>query len=447
MKIIIVGAGEVGFYLAKMLSEEKHDITMLDDNPAKCQRAREHLDVLVLEGNGGSARTLSDAGIKKVDMLIAVTSVDEVNIMACMFANRLGVEKKIARVRNAEYSMPRALITPPQLGVDKMIHPEEEAAKQIKNLIRRSAASEVAEFSGGRVQLVGMKLREESPMIGHSLMDIGKSHSEIAYRTVAISRNGDTIIPTGSEVLEQKDHVYIIAETETIPEVMKLAGKEQEPAENVMILGAGKIGRRLAQLLEDKISVKIIDMNVSKTERAAKMLKNSLIIKGDGTDIELLNSEGIKEVDAFVAVTQIDEKNIVATILAKDLGVKKGIVHVTRTDLMPVVDHIGVDSVVSKSAATVDAILKFVRKGVVVSVTSLEGTDVEAIELIPQLDSKVTKKPIKDCNFPDGTIIGAQMHVNEITIPTGESIIVPGDKVVVFTRADAIPEVEKLFGP
>jgi len=447
MKIIIVGAGEVGFYLAKMLSEEKHDITMLDDDPAKCQRAREHLDVLVLEGNGASARTLSDAGIKKVDMLIAVTSVDEVNIMACMFANRLGVEKKIARVRNAEYSMPRALITPPQLGVDKMIHPEEEAAKQIKNLIRRSAASEVAEFSGGRVQLVGMKLREESPMIGRSLMDIGKSHPEISYRTVAISRNGDTIIPTGSEVLERKDHVYIIAETETIPEVMKLAGKEQEPAENVMILGAGKIGRRLAQLLEDKISVKIIDMNVSKTEKAAKMLKNSLIIKGDGTDIELLNSEGIKEVDAFVAVTQIDEKNIVAAILAKDLGVKKGIVHVTRTDLMPVVDHIGVDSVVSKSVATVDAILKFVRKGVVVSVTTLEGTDVEAIELIPQLDSKVTKKPIKDCNFPDGTIIGAQMHVNEITIPTGESVIVPGDKVVVFTRADAIPEVEKLFSP
>jgi len=447
MKIIIVGAGEVGFYLAKMLSEENHDITMLDDDDVKCQRAREHLDVLVLEGNGASAVTLSEAGIKKVDMLIGVTSVDEVNIMACMFANRLGVNTKIARVRNAEYSKPRALITPAQLGVDKMIHPEEEAAKQIRNLIRRPAASEVAEFSGGRVQLVGMKLRDDSPMIGQNLIELAKRHPELEYRTVAILRNGETIMPTGSEIFEQKDHVYIIAETDSISDVMKLAGKEREPAENIMILGAGKIGRRLAQLLEDKISVKIIDSSVSKTERAAKMLKNSLIIKGDGTDIELLNSEGIKDIDAFVAVTQLDEKNIVSAILAKDLGVKKAIVHVTRTDLMPVVDHIGVDSVVSKSAATVDAILKYVRKGVVVSVTTLEGTDVEAIELIPQLDSKVTQKPIKDCKFPDGTIIGAQMHVNEITIPTGESVIVPGDKVVVFTRADAIPEVEKLFSP
>jgi len=333
MKIIIVGAGEVGFNLAKMLSEENHDITMLDDDPAKCQRAREHLDVLVLEGNGASARTLSEAGIKKVDMLIGVTSVDEVNIMACMFANRLGVDTKIARVRNAEYSKPRALITPAQLGVDKMIHPEEEAAKQIKNLIRRPAASEVAEFSGGRVQLVGMKLH---------LIELAKRHPELEYRTVAISRNGETIMPTGSEIFEQKDHVYIIAETDSISDVMKLAGKEREPAENVMILGAGKIGRRLAQLLEDKISVKIIDLSVSKTERAAKMLKNSLIIKGDGTDIELLNSEGIKDIDAFVAVTQLDEKNIVAAILAQNLGVKKAIVHVTRIDLMPVVDHTGV---------------------------------------------------------------------------------------------------------
>ena len=447
MNMIIVGAGEVGFYLAKMLSEENHDITMLDTDPDKCQRAREHLDVLVLEGNGGSAQTLSEAGIKKVDLLIAVTSVDEVNIMACMFANRLGVEKKIARVRNAEYTKPRALITPAQLGVDKMIHPEEEAAKQIKNLLRRSAANEVAEFSGGRVQLVGIKLGEDSPMIGNTLEKIALDHPDVIYRTVAISRNGDTLIPTSSDSFETKDHVYIIAKSESIPEVLSIAGKKEQPMKNVIVLGAGKIGRRLSQMIEDKISVKLIEMSASKTERAAKMLKNTLIIKGDGTDIELLENEGIQDVDALVSVTQFDEKNIISGILAKDLGVKKAIVHVSRTDLIPVVDKIGIDSVVSKSVATVDAILKYVRKGEVVSVISLEGTDVEAIELIPQLESKVTQKPIKECNFPEGTIIGAQIHVNEVTIPTGESIIVPGDKVVVFTRADTIPAIEALFSP
>ena len=214
-----------------------------------------------------------------------------------------------------------------------------------------------------------------------------------------------------------------------------------------MILGACKIGRRVAQMLEDKISVKLIEMNSAKTEKAAKMLKNTLIIKGDGTDIDLLKDEGISEVDAFIAVTQTDEKNVISGILAKDLGVKKAIVHVTRNDLIPVVNQIGIESVVSKSAATVYAILKYIRKGDVVSVISLEGTDVEAIELIPQLDSKVTKKPIKDCNFPAGSIVGAQIHVNEITIPTGDSMIVPGDKVIVFTRTEAISDLEKLFSP
>ena len=447
MRIIIVGAGEVGFYLAKMLSEENHDVTILDKNAEKCQRAREHLDVLVLEGNGGSAQTLSDAGIKKMDMLIAVTSIDEVNIMACMFANRLGVETKVARVRNAEYSKPRALITPSQLGIDKMIHPEEEASKQIKNLIRRSAASEVAEFSGGRIQVVGIKLGEESPIVGKSLQKIALEHPNIQYRTVAISRNGETLMPSGADTFNLKDHVYFIAKSEDIPEVLRFAGKEQQPAGNIMILGAGKIGRRVAQMLEDKISVKLIEESAAKTEIAAKMLKNTLIIKGDGTDIELLEDEGISDVDAFIAVTQTDEKNVISGILAKDLGVKKAIVHVTRNDLIPVVNKIGIESVVSKSAATVDAILKYIRKGEVVSVFSLEGTDVEAIELIPQLDSKVTQKKIKDCKFPDDSIVGAQIHVNEITIPTGESIIVPGDKVIVFTRAEAISDLEKLFSP
>ncbi|TFB10508.1 Trk system potassium transporter TrkA, partial [Candidatus Marinimicrobia bacterium MT.SAG.3] len=191
----------------------------------------------------------------------------------------------------------------------------------------------------------------------------------------------------------------------------------------------------------------LIEESASKTEKAAKMLKNTLIIKGDGTDIELLEDEGISDVDAFIAVTQTDEKNVISGILAKDLGVKKAIVHVTRNNLIPVVNKIGIESVVSKSAATVDAILKYIRKGEVVSVFSLEGTDVEAIELIPQLDSKVTQKKIKDCKFPDDSIVGAQIHVNEITIPTGESIIVPGDKVIVFTRTDAISDLEKLFSP
>ncbi|MCH8272619.1 MAG: NAD-binding protein, partial [Candidatus Marinimicrobia bacterium] len=213
MRIIIVGAGEIGFQLAKMLSEENHDVTLLDKDSEKCQRAREHLDVLVFEGNGGSAHTLSEAGIKKMDMMIAVTSTDEVNIMACMFANRLGVETKVARVRNAEYSKPRALITPSQLGIDKMIHPEEEAAKQIKNLIRRSAASEVAEFSGGRIQLVGIKLREGSPIIGKSLQTIALDHPGIQYRTVAISRDGETLMPSGTDIFNLKDHVYIIAKS------------------------------------------------------------------------------------------------------------------------------------------------------------------------------------------------------------------------------------------
>ena len=445
MQIVIVGSGEVGFNLAQMLSAENHDVTIIDNKPEKCQRAREHLDVAVVEADGANAHVLSEAGAGNAHMMIAVTSVDEVNIMACMLASRLGVPKIIARVRDDQYSRPGALINPSQLGIDLMIHPEYEAAAEIVRLMHRASASDVIEFAGGRVQVVGFKLPPGAPIIGQTLREVVEDIPELSFRTVGIARNGATIIPSGNDSFMPDDHIFVVTERKSILQVMELAGKKDEVLTNAMILGGGKIGRLVGKMLEGQISLKIIESNTEKSQRIAHLLKDALVIKGDGTDIELLQGEDIDHVDGFIAVTQDDKTNIISGLLAKHLGARKTIVHVTRHDYLPVVDMIGLDAVVSKTLATIDAILKYVRRGEIRSVTILEGTDIEAIELVPQVGSRVTTKPLGEMSFPDGAIVGVQIHKDGITIAKGNTVIVPGDDVVVFALPEAIAEVEKLF--
>lgn len=446
MRIIIVGAGEVGFHIAQRLAGEKHDVVVVERDEGKRQQLQDQLDVLTIGGNGASAKVLLQAGVRESDMLIAVTDVDEVNIIACMLAARLGVPRKIARVRNPEYTSSSALLAPEELGIDLLIHPEEETAAEIVRLLKRSVATEVVEFAQGQIQLVGMALDKKAPILGKSLSEVDQAAPGVTFRVVAISRGGGTIIPQGEDRFYEGDQIFVVARPEAIPQIERLIGRTNRKLERVMILGGGKVGFEVARSLQrDRLSIKLIESNREKSIALADRLEKTLVIRGDGTDIDLLAREGILEMDAFVALTGDDEDNIIACLLAKHLGVKKTIALIRRSYYIPLMPRIGIDAAVNPILSTVAAILRFVRRGRVVSVAPLKGVGVEAVEMVASPASQVVGKPLREVHFPKGGILGVIIRGREVLVPTGDDIVQADDKVIVFATPTAIPEMERMF--
>ncbi|HXG37681.1 MAG TPA: Trk system potassium transporter TrkA [Bacteroidota bacterium] len=445
MKIIIVGAGEVGLHLAKVLSQEKHDIIVIDKSEERLARVGESLDVMTLVGSGSQMSVLERAGIRHADMLIAVTSVDEVNLTSSLLAHKLGARKKIVRVNDPEFLSEESPLNPEDFGIDLVIYPEGLAAQEIVRLIRRSAATDVLEFAEGRIQLIGIRVDNESPLVGRKLRDMIAGEDEVPFRAVAIHRGFRTIIPTGDDVFRKGDQVFVISKTEQVQEMLRRSGKETAKFNNIMILGGGRIGLHVAQELENELTVKLIESSRETSLKLADSLRKTMVIQGEGKDLDLLATEGIMDMDAYIAVTRDEEDNIISCLMAKHLGVKKTIAHVEKLDYIPLANAIGIDALVNKKLSAATAILKFVRKGEVVSVATLHGVDAEVIEMIAQKGSRVTKKPLKDLNFPDGAIVGCVIHNGSVTIPVGSTRINPHDRVVVFTLPKAIKEVEKFF--
>lgn len=447
MRILIVGAGEVGFHLAKIFSHENHQVVMIDINEEKINRAEQSLDVKGIHGSGSSIQTLVEGGIKETELLIAVSASYEVNIIACMLAGKFGVPRKIARVRNPEYTQPGAILSPEQLGIDLMINPELETAQEIVRLIRRAAATDVVEFASGAIQLVGLRLDGRAKILSKKLHEVSKSIPELTFRTVAISRNERTIIPTGDDYFHEGDQIFVVSKTESIPEVLDLCGKKNELIEKIMILGGGRVGRLVAQELEkDKaLDIRLIESNRWKSQFVAEQLQHTLVIQGDGTDVDLLASEGIIDMDAFIAVTDDEESNIITSLLARHLGVQRTITMLSQANYIPLMKSIGLDAAVDKRIITANAIARFIHRGEVVSVATLKGIDAEAIELVARERSKITKKPLRNINFPDGAIIGAVTRDSQVFVPVGETQIQAADKVVIFTLPKAVTNVEKMF--
>ena len=448
MKIIVVGAGEVGFHLAKMLSNENHDIVIIEDKQENCLKAQENLDIIAIQGNGASIEKLIEAGVRDSDMLIAVSNSDEVNIVSCILANKFGVEKKVARVRNPEYTSKDALITPEQLGIDMMIHPEEEAAAEIIRLIKRSSATDVIDYKKEGVQILGIRIdSRDASIVGKPLNEVTKEFSNIIFRTVAIYRNGRTIIPKGKDLIFYKDQIFIIAKVEYIHSILKLVGKEDEKINSLMILGGGKIGRLVATELEKMkdIDIKLIESDREKSQIIADQLNRTLVIQGDGTDIDLLATEGLSDMDAFVALTNDDEDNLISSLLAKHLGVKRVLALINKFEYIPIINSIGLDAAVSEKVSTIDAILRFIRRGKVISVATLKEIDAEVMEIVAQEGSPIANKQLKEIGFPNSAIVGAIFRDNEVIIPVGTSRIEPNDKVIVFALPEAISKVEKYF--
>lgn len=446
MKIVIIGAGEVGLYLVTRLSQEKHDLVVIDSDPEKCSKIEEVLDIAVIQGDGASQSVLREAGLESADLLVAATTVDEVNLMACMIASKMGVKRKVARVRNPDYYSESSVLTMKDLGVDLLIHPEEEVVEEITRLLMRSIASEIIEFENGKILMVGVKVDATSPILNIQLKNLGTAEQRKNFRIVAISKGNKTIIPDGNEYINKNDQVFVVTKRDSLTELLAMTGKSDEKLEKIMILGGGKIGRRLVRNLEDKdIKVTIIESSREKSMRIAGTLKRSTVVNVDGTEIDLLAREGILNMDAIVAVTSDDQTNIIACLLAKHLGIHKTIALVNKVVYMPLMPVIGIDSTVNVRLCTANAILRFIRRGEIVSVATFHGIDAEAIELKVKKEDKLTGKPLKKLKLPDGSLVAAIVRGEEVIVPYGDSIIEAGDRVIIFALPQAITAIEDKF--
>lgn len=448
MKILIAGAGEVGFELSKILSEEEHDVTVLDQRQSCLQRVIENLDVLTVQGNATSPHSLVEAGAKQVDMMVAVTSVDEVNIIASMMAKRLGVKRVIARVRNDELSRADAPIPPSELGIDVLIHPEESAANEIHQLVKRASASDLVFLAEDRLQMVGIRIEEGSEISNKPLSELNGLLEDIDFRVVAISRRGSTIIPRGNNRLMPLDHAFLITKTEYVKRLIKLTGHDDVKLRNVMIAGGSEVGRILAKKLsqdEKKWRVKLIEPDPEIAKQIAENQKEILVLNGDPTDPNLLVVEGVQEMDAFISVTEDEESNIISCLMAKHLEVQKTVALVSKSQYVPLSQTIGIDAIVNVKASASDEIHRQIRQGMMLTVKALTGIKAEIIEVIAGKNCRVLNTPVHSMNIPDGIVIGGIVSGNSVEIATGRSVIKKDDRVIIFALPRAIEDVEKIF--
>ncbi|GAI85376.1 unnamed protein product [marine sediment metagenome] len=443
MKIIIIGAGKVGCQIAKTLSSENHDVTLIEKNDTIRLSVQNNLDVLTVLGNGANVRTLEKAGIKEADMVIAVTSSDEVNMIACMTATQFGVPKKIARIRNPEYLYAKAL-SREKVGIDLTINPERATAREIVKLLKSPInVAQVQSFAGGKVQLFELKVEEGFPFINQQLKSIIFKYPILV---AAIFRNDKIIIPDGEERIAVGDNLYILIRKDYFAGLSEIFNEKTLNMQNVLILGGSRIGIQTALILAKLgINTKLIERDKEKCEKIAERLPRTLVINGDGTSIDLLKSEGIETTDGFVAVTGFDEENLLVALLAKHLGAKKVIAKVDRVNYIPILEKIGVNAVVNPRMTTASAILRFIRRGQIISLTLLKEGEAEVIELIVSPHAKIINTPLKKANLPQNSIIGAIVRKNKVIIPHGDDIIQPEDKVIIFALSSDIKKIEKIF--
>ncbi len=449
MKIVIIGAGEIGYDLASVLSKEKHDVTILDKDKDRLNQCNDTLDVLTVEGNATSASDLVKAGVRDASIVIAVTSIDEINMIASMMSKRLGAKMVIARVRSDELSRENAALQPIDLGIDVMIHPELSAAQEIVQLVKRSAASDVINLAEGRMQLIGIRLQRNSPLMGKTLIEYAEEFKHIRFRVVAIGRRGLTIIPTGTIRFQTFDQIFVLAKTEDIPAIVETTGKKETDIVKIMIAGGTAVGSMIARMLcndEDKNwQVKLIEPDYERALELAEEIRNALVLHGNPTDPDLLATEGIQDMDAFLGVTDDEESNIISCLMAKHLEVKKTVALVSKPDYIPLSQTIGLDAAINKKSAASNEIHRYVRHGRVISVTSLQGIKAEVIELMATRTSSIIGKEIQKVNIPEGCIIGGILRDENLEIATGTSVIQANDRVMIFCLPDAVEKITQLF--
>ena len=445
MRIVIAGAGEVGTHLAKMLANENHEIVLIDPAEVKLRPIDNSLDILTHEGSATSVSLLRDTLIKKTDLFIAVTQSEDTNIISSIMAKRFGAIKTIARIDNLDFLESSILDFFKSIGIDSLIYPELIAAREVLGLLHETGASDFMEFCGGKLAMYVQKLDEDAPIINKSLQEIAMSNRTDKYRAVAIKREGKTIIPRGNEHFKLADSVYVISTNEGMTEMMKTSGKKNFEAKNIMILGGSRIGKHIALHMQKTCEVKLIDSDPKKCEDLAEILDNTLIINGDGRNVDLLEQEGISKMDAFVAVTGNSETNILSCLLAKKFGVKKTFAEVENMEYINLAENSGIDTIINKKISAASRIFRHTVSPIITQVKYMAGTDAEVLELIVPENSRITKGTLRSIDFPKDAIVGGGLRDGIPYIATGDTIINANDKVVVFTLPTAYEKLNKFF--
>ena len=433
MKIIIIGAGKVGYALATHLSAQGNDITIIDNNPKALEKVENNLDVLPVKGTGISTSTLLENGCRNIDLIIAVTGSDEVNMLCCLTAKKLGAHRTIARIRDPQYAKELILIKE-DLGLDMVINPEEAAADEIARGLTVPGAIRLENFAKGRVRMVEVLLKEDSPLIGTKMKHFGEKFG-VSVLIGAIIRADELIIPTGDTVLEANDTIYAIGRSAAIYTFCKSIHDKPSKVKNIMIVGGGKIAYYLARLLNEMhIKVKIIENDSAVCERLSEELPNTLIIYGDGTDSELLAQEHIEAADSFIALTGRDEENIIASLIAKQSEVPRVVTKISRHYSNPVIAGLGLDTIITPHDIITNRILKYVRGQAVEALHLIVGGKGEIIEFIASADDPLINIPLYKLRLIPDVLIATVVKKNEIVVPNGQTIIHPGDRVLVITN-------------
>ncbi len=445
MKIVIAGAGDIGFHLAKLLTYENQDIILIDTNQEVLDYAQSHLDVMTVRGDSSSVSILRQAEVHKARIVLAVTTSEKNNLITAILAKKLGAKQTIARVNNEEYLEEEQRENFKELGVDSIISPQQLAAQEIVRLIDQISLTDIFHFEDGKISLIGIAIDDDSPVVNMSIEEIANANQGVDFNLIAVVRKNDTIIPRGYTILRRSDHVYFLTKKHQIEQVTAIVGKPQEKVRHVMVIGGQGVGYRAARLLEKQYHVTLVEKEKAICKRLVERLHNTLVIKADPGNVEMLKEEGLPNMDAFVAVTPNSETNIITSLMAEEMGVSKTIALVDNTDYTHISRNIGVDTIINKKLIAANNIFRFVRKGKIEALTSLHGVDAEIIEFVIVKDNRVTKHPLKDLHFPEKALIGSVIRGDKSLIPDGNFKLQVGDKVIVFALPEAIGKLEKLF--
>jgi trk system potassium uptake protein TrkA len=447
MRIIVIGAGEVGYHIAQRLSHEAHEIVVIERSAEVVGRVRDTLRVRAIQADGSSPRALEAAGVHDASMVIAVADVDEVNIVACAIAHQYGVATKIARVRDIELGEHPILAGGKVLGIDLLINPTQVVADEILRVIQTTGAAEVADFAGGRVQLLGVKVGARAPLANRRLRDLRSLQASSPFRVVGIARGESLIVPTGETTLIPEDHVYVVSRRDVIPDILVLMGRTAATTRRVFIIGGGRVGLHVARtLVADEIAVTVVERSRARCDQLGAELGGARILHGDGTDVRMLVDEGIASADAIATLTDDDPTNLLAALLGKRHGARKAVALFKRQDLIPLVGSLGIDAAISPRLLTASVILKYVRGGRVVSVFELPESEAETLELVIQPDTPAAASSIRALGLSADALVGAIVRGDQVLTPEPDRELEVGDHVILLALPRAMPDLERLFG-
>lgn len=447
MKIIIVGAGEVGFHLAEHLADEQKDILIIDNDPAAINHVLDNLDVQTITGSGSNPNVLMDAGVESADIILAVTSSDETNLATCLSAHMLAPSiTKLARIRQSDFEPYYKYLHDNPPNIDLIINPDIEVVKTIEAMMEIPGAVDVAAFADGRLKFVGVYLTAQSVLANLQLYELPKLKNGRKLLLAAVIRDEKLIIPRGDDKILPGDLVYFIAENEQIDEILGFFGRKQTHVKHMLIIGGGRVGFRLAQSMESKnIACKIIEKSQERCSQLSDRLNKTIVICGDGSDEEILYEENIRNMDAVVTLTGDEETNILVSLLARRLGAAKAIVRIDKFSYFPIMSAIGIEQVISPRLSAINSILHNIRKGKVISSIAIKGEQAEVMETVALETADIVGKPLKDIRFPKNAMVVGLLRGEETIIPDGNTVVVPNDRIIIFAQRDVIDKVEKIL--